>query len=143
MHNLLWTIIFVMGMLKLSAPNGELMEKTKIAKVTMSPKAEGLLNEMVTKTNDGFTGGKVTKHDLLSWVVTHFAENYFERNRERIQADHFDRLAHLDNLVKRIKKARHDRVEDQEAETQLKQLMDNTPKPKERAKQTKSDHETA
>lgn len=119
------------------------MEKTKIAKVTMSPKAEGLLNEMVTKTNDGFTGGKVTKHDLLSWIVTSFAENYFERNRERLQADHFDRLAHLDNLVKRIKKARHEGVEDQEAEIQLKQFMDNTTKPKERARQSKREHENA
>lgn len=117
------------------------MEKTKIAKVTMSLKAEGLLNQMVTKSNDGFTGGKVTKHDLLSWVVTYFAENYFERNRERIQADHFDRLAHLDNLVRRIKKARHEGIEDHEAEHQLKQLMDTATKPK--ARQPKPDHETA
>ncbi|MDD5226797.1 MAG: hypothetical protein PHV97_06435 [Candidatus Omnitrophica bacterium] len=114
------------------------MEKTKIAKITMSLGAESMLNQMVSKSNTGFTGGKVTKHDLLSWVVTCFAENYFERNIERIQQDHFDRLTHLDNLVKRIKKARHEGIEDQEAEHLLKQVVDNTAKAKERPKQTKS-----
>lgn len=33
------------------------MEKNKIAKVTMSLEAESLLNQMVSKSNDGFTGG--------------------------------------------------------------------------------------
>lgn len=119
------------------------MEKTKIAKVTMSLKAEDLLNQMVTKSNEGFSGGKVTKHDLLSWIVSSFAENYFERNRERIQADHFDRLAHLDNLVKRIKKSRHQGTEDPEAERQLNQLIENASKPKERIRQPKPENEAA
>lgn len=114
------------------------MEKTKIAKNTMSLEAEALLNQMVVKSNDGFTGGKVTKHDLLSWIVTCFSENYFERNLERIHQDHFDRLAHLDNLLKRVKKARHDGTEDQDAEQLLKQMVDSVGKPKERQpKQTK------
>lgn len=119
------------------------MEKPKIAKVTMSLEAEILLNQMVAKSNDGFTGGKVTKHDLLSWIVTCFAESYFERNVERIQNDHFDRLTHLDNLVKRIKKARHEGVSDQEAEQLLKQLVDSSAKPKERTKQPKPNQDAA
>ena len=119
-------------MLNSSAPNGAHMEKTKIAKITMSLDAEVLLNQMVAKANDGFTGGKVTKHDLLSWVVTCFAENYFERNVERMQQDHFDRLTHVDNLIRRIKKARHEGVEDNEAEQLLKQMVDSAAKPKDR-----------
>lgn len=108
------------------------MEKAKIAKVTMSLEAEALLNQMVAKSNDGFTGGKVTKHDLLSWIVTSFSENYFERNLERIHQDHFDRLAHVDHLLKRVKKARSEGVEDPDAEQQLKQMVDSLGKPKER-----------
>jgi hypothetical protein len=108
------------------------MEKTKIAKITMSLEAESLLNQMVTKTNDGFTGGKVSKHDLLSWIVTCFSENYFERNIDRVQQDHFDRLVHIDNLLKRIKKARHNGTEDQDAEQLLKQMLDSVVKAKER-----------
>ncbi len=108
------------------------MDKTKIAKITMSLEAESLLNQMVTKTNDGFTGGKVSKHDLLSWIVTCFSENYFERNIDRIQQDHFDRLVHINNLLKRIKKARHSGTEDQDAEQMLKQMMDSVVKSKER-----------
>lgn len=114
------------------------MEKTKIAKNTMSLEAEALLNQMVVKSNDGFTGGKVTKHDLLSWIVTCFSENYFDRNIERIHQDHFDRLAHLDNFLKRVKKARHEGTEDQDAEQILKQMIDSVGKAKERQpKQTK------
>lgn len=114
------------------------MEKTKIAKTTMSLESEAHLNQMVTKANENFIGGKVTKHNLLSWIVSCFAENYFDRNVERIQQDHFDRLTHIDNIVKRIKKARHKGIEDQEAEQLLRQLVDNASKPKERqARQAK------
>lgn len=121
------------------------MEKSKIAKVTMSLEAEALLNQMVARSNDGFTGGKVTKHDLLSWVVTCFAESYFERNVERIQNDHFDRLAHLDNLVKRIKSARSKGIADHEAESLLKQIADASAKqkPERSQKQAKQPAEAA
>jgi len=108
------------------------MEKAKIAKTTMSLEAETHLNQMVGRSNENFTGGRVTKHDLLSWIVICFAEDYFEKNIERIHQDHFDRLTHIDNIVKRIKKARHKGVEDQEAELLLKHLVDNVAKPKER-----------
>ncbi len=114
------------------------MEKEKIAKTTMSLQAETLLNQMVTKANHDFTGGRVTKHDMLSWIVTCFSENYFDRNLERIHQDHFDRLAHVDHLLKSIKKARSEGIENSDAELQLKQMVDNMGKSKERQpKQTK------
>lgn len=109
-----------------------------MAKVTMSLEAEQLLNQMVRKTNDGFTGGRLTKHDQLSWIVSVFAENYFERNIERIRHDHFDQVTHLDNLLKQVKRARHLGKEDSDAEMKLKQMIGSSEKPKERApKQTK------
>jgi len=119
------------------------MEKQKMAKVTMSLEAETLLNSMVVRTNDGFTGGRLTKHDQLSWIVTCFAENYFERNIDRIRQDHFDRVTHLENLLKRVKVARHKGTEDQEAETKLKQMMDNSEKPKERQQKMKLNQEAS
>ncbi len=119
------------------------MEKQKMAKVTMSLEAETLLNSMVVRTNDGFTGGRLTKHDQLSWIVTCFAENYFERNIDRIRQDHFDRVTHLENLLKRVKVARHKGTEDQEAETKLKQMMDNSEKPKERQQKLKLNPEAS
>lgn len=119
------------------------MEKQKIAKVTMSIEAEALLNHMVVKTNDEFTGGRLTKHDQLSWIVTCFAENYFDRNIERIRQDHFDRVTHLENLLKRVKKARHLGAEDQDAEAKLKQMIDNSEKPKERQQKMKLNQEAS
>ena len=119
------------------------MEKQKMAKVTMSLEAEALLNSMVAKTNNGFTGGRLTKHDQLSWIVTCFAENYFERNVERIRQDHFDRITHLENLLKRVKKARHQGTEDQDAEMKLKQMIDSSEKPKERQQKLKLNQEAS
>jgi len=119
------------------------MKKQKMAKVTMSLEAEILLNDMVAKTNDGFTGGRLTKHDQLSWIVTCFAENYFERNVDRIRQDHFDRLTHLENLLKRVKKGRHLGTEDQDAELKLKQMIDSSEKPKERQQKLKLNQEAS
>jgi hypothetical protein len=119
------------------------LNKQKMAKVTMSLEAEALLNNMVVRTNDGFTGGRLTKHDHLSWIVTCFAENYFERNVERIRQDHFDRVTHLENLLKRVKKARHLGTEDQDAEMKLKQMMDSSEKPKERQQKLKLNQEAS
>ena len=107
-------------------------EKTKISKVTLSLESDALLDKMVKQTNDGFTGGRLTKHEGLSWIVRHFFENQFERNIERLRSDHFDRVTHVDNLLKRIKQARHKGVQDSDAEQQLKSMLDGIEKPRER-----------
>lgn len=96
----------------------------------MSLEAEAALYQMIKRANENFTGGRVTKQDLLSWIITQFESNYFERNIEKIQRDHFDRLTHLGNLVKRLKKAKSEGRKDIEAEESLKQLNETLPKPK-------------
>lgn len=107
-------------------------EKIKTSKVTLSLEADALLDKVVEQTNDGFTGGRLTKHEGLSWIVRYFFENQFERNLERIRSDHFDRVTHVENLLKRIKSARHKGENDAEAEMQLKAMVEGGEKPRER-----------
>lgn len=110
----------------------DMPEKSKAAKVTLSVDSDALLDRIIVQTNDGFTGGRLTKQDGLSWIVRYFFENQFERNIDRLRTDHFDRVTHVDNLLKRIKQARHKGAQDEEAELQLKQMVEGAEKPRER-----------
>ena len=96
------------------------MDKTQIAKVTISTQADSAVNRMLIEANKDFTGGKITKHQLLSWFVLSQDGAPFQRNIERLQRDHFDQVSHLENVLKRIKKARKQGITDEEAERQLR-----------------------
>lgn len=103
------------------------MARLKNSKVTLSLESDALLNKMVERTNEGFDG-KVTKHEELSWIVRFFHENYFDRNLDKIRNDHFDHVVHLENLLKRVKQARHKGAHDSEAENRLRQMVDSPDK---------------
>ena len=131
MSLLLWTNNIVMGNILLLPGKKEQMDRLKTSKVTLSQGSDALLNKMVERTNEGFDG-KVTKHEELSWIVRFFHENYFERNLDRIRNDHFDHVVHLENLLKRVKQARHKGAQDSEAENRLKQMVDAPDKSREK-----------
>lgn len=96
------------------------MEKTQIAKVTLSIQADSALNRMLIEANKDFTGGKITKHQLLSWFVLSQDGAPFQRSIEKVQREHFDQVAHLESVLKRIKKARKQGIIDEDAERQLR-----------------------
>lgn len=112
-------------------------EKLKISKVTLSLESDSLLDKIIEQTNLGFTGGRLTKHDGLSWIIRYFWENQFDRNLERMRADHFDRVAHVENLLKRVKQARHKGHKDIDAELLLKAMVEGSEKPRERQQRLK------
>mgnify|MGYP001237909650 CR=1 FL=1 len=100
------------------------MNKNDIAKVTISYDADNALNRMLGEVNKDFTGGRITKHQLLSWFVTSQDGAPFQRAIEKVQREYFDHVAHMENLIKRIKKARKQGIPDEEAERLLKNLND-------------------
>ena len=120
-----------MGNLILLSRQKEQMARLKNSKVTMSLEFDALLNKMVERTNEGIVG-KVSKHEELSWIVRFFHENYFDRNLDRIRNDHFDHVVHLENLLKRVKQARHKGAQDSEAENRLRQMVDSNEKSREK-----------
>lgn len=63
------------------------------------------LGEMLNETNTGFASGKLTRTQLLSWIVSSFRRRHFEKEREQIRADHFDKVAHLNSIIKQVKDA--------------------------------------
>lgn len=75
-------------------------------KISISKEAEEKMNEMIKQVNEGFNGGRVTKQDLVSWLIQYFEKNYFINSIKKIRQDHFDQLAYLDSIVKEAKKAR-------------------------------------
>ena len=80
--------------------------ETKIAKIGASTEADGVLDRMLHKINDGFTGGRVTKNDLASWIILYFEKHSLDGAIDKIRKDHFDQLAYLESVVKEMKQAR-------------------------------------
>lgn len=77
----------------------------EFVKVTISKKAEGTTSDLLVKVNDGFEGGRVSRQDLISWVLTRFAEECSEADIRAIRADHFDEIALLELCLKKSKQA--------------------------------------
>ncbi len=77
---------------------------SSIAKITTAQGADEALDRMVKAANDGFSGGRVTKHDLTSWIITHFEEDYFQLCISKIREDHFNQITYLEGVVKELRK---------------------------------------
>lgn len=98
------------------------MNKPLIAKVTLSSEADSMLNKMLDTANQDFLGGRITKHDLLSWIVLRYEQSWFSRSIEQLRSQHFDEFAYLENLVKKAKKARRDKQSDFDLQAALNEL---------------------
>ena len=78
----------------------------KIAKFTGTLEMDAALDRMVRTVNDGFSGGRVSKHELVSWAVLYFEKQCFPDCLEKLRSDHFDQVAHLESVLKQAKLAR-------------------------------------
>lgn len=75
------------------------------AKAVLTSEADQDLAQMVKETNNGFTSGKLTKNQLLSWIVCSFRRKYFDKEMGQIRAEHFDKIAHLTAVIRAMKEA--------------------------------------
>ena len=76
-----------------------------IAKVTITKMAEKLMSELVARVNDGFEFGRLNRHQLMSWILSKFAEECSETEIRAIRGDHFDEIALLELSLKRFKQS--------------------------------------
>jgi hypothetical protein len=88
--------------------------KPKLAKLNASQDAEQCLDRMLQAINTDYSGGRVTKTQLLSWIIVHF-EKTLASKIAVIRNDHFDAVAHLENLIKQAKQAKRQGVVDTKA----------------------------
>ena len=83
-------------------------KKSELRKAPLSVEADEGLIRMLEATNKEFHGGKVSKADLLSWLVLHFEKSSFATAREDIQKRYFDKVTYLSSVVDELKKAKRD-----------------------------------
>lgn len=106
------------------------------AKAVLTSEADRDLASMVKETNEGFSSGRVSKNQLLSWIVCHFRRKQFEKEKEQIRAEHFNKIAHLTSVIKAIREA-----EAQGKEIEMDELLSPLKIKKPRAAQAKPDEE--
>jgi len=82
--------------------------ETKLSKLSASPEADQALDRMLVLLNDGFTAGRITKCNLLTWLVLDFEKTRYQDCVDQIRRDHFDEVAYLESVVRQAKKARQD-----------------------------------
>lgn len=80
-------------------------KENQTAKIGISQKAEAALDQMVREANEGFLGGRITKHQLASWVMENFAERHFEGAKEAIRQALFDKTAFLTAIASKMRSA--------------------------------------
>ena len=84
-------------------------EMEQLPKITITTQADLALEIMLKSVNDGFVSGRVKKTQLASWIILHFQAKRFAKQLGKIRSDHFDRLAHLKSIVRKMEEAkRHD-----------------------------------
>lgn len=82
------------------------MSNEKMDKVLISINADADLEQMTREINEGYTGGRVSKAQLLTWLVVYFRKNFFRECIDGIRIAHFDKLAHLKSVVKNLEQAK-------------------------------------
>ena len=78
----------------------------KTAKISVLKQSDQAVDRMPLRVNESFTGGRVTKVDLVSWILLHFETHALDNSIEKIRKDHFDQVAYLESVIKEIKQAR-------------------------------------
>ncbi len=88
------------------------------SKILITQEADQHLEQMLKTVNQDFSSGRVKKTQLASWILTNFFAKSFSKEIERIRAAHFDRIAHLKALVKKLEAA-----DGADAELELNRLL--------------------
>ena len=60
---------------------------------------------MLIQVNDRFAGGRVSKTDLVSWMINYFQSNCLLDCIDALRKDHFDQLIYIQNILKEVKAA--------------------------------------
>lgn len=75
------------------------------AKIVITAAADQDLEEMKNIVNED-KASRVTKTELASWIVSFFKTVYFTKHVQTIRGDHFDEIAHMEEVIKKMKAAR-------------------------------------
>ena len=96
------------------------MTKTTLIRLNVTEEANAALERVIVSVNDGFTGGKIHKTELVSWVIQDFEKRLCAGTISEIRNAHFDQLHYLESVIKELKKGRDTGTENTE---NLKSLL--------------------
>jgi len=75
-----------------------------LAKIAITKEADRHVINILSRVNSEFEAGRVSKQDLISWIILKFAREISDGDIETIRVDHFDEMAFFDFLYKKAKK---------------------------------------
>jgi len=68
-------------------------------------------------------GGKITKHQLASWILVVFSERELMKQRKQIRADHFDRAIYLATMARELRNATKKGADTTDIEAQMLSVL--------------------
>ena len=108
-----------------------------IVRITITKEADGETDKIVSLVNDGFDGGKISKQDLASWILTNFMELVPIDFIEKVRSEFFNELVRFKNLLKLAQQSGGLTPDIKKA---LKELSDDTQKQKKTKKNLKNNY---
>lgn len=99
------------------------MKEMNLAKVAITKRADESVSGALQRINEGFEGGRVSKTDFMSWAILRFVSDLDEGGIVEIHREHFNQVAYLDGLVKRLKKTDRESLTEEER-SNLRALLD-------------------
>jgi len=72
-------------------------------RLSATKEADEALNRIVERVNDGFSGGRVSRMQALSWLLIQQAEGLSESVIQEIRAEFFDEVALLESILRQAK----------------------------------------
>lgn len=83
--------------------SNEATNKGNQYRVLISADANDSVDTLLKKVNEGWDAGKVTKPQLVSWVISKMAKKFSEKELNEVRTAHFDKIAYLESLLKKAK----------------------------------------
>jgi hypothetical protein len=78
-----------------------------IRKVNITEEAGKAVDRMIQDLNSEFSGGKINRTELLSWIAINFESNgYSEETKKSIRKQYFDQVAYLGTVLAKMKQAK-------------------------------------
>ena len=104
----------------------------EVFRVVVSREANDATDAVLTKVNADWEAGKVTKPQLVSFILQRFQAKLSEKDIQEIRSHYFDKVVYLEGLLKRAR-------ETGQMPPELDQLFqDNVAAPKRAARLTKN-----
>lgn len=81
----------------------ESKDNAGLIRVVISTESNQYIDDLAERVNEDFDAGKVSRSQILNWIVKRFAESAGDAEIQELRAAHFDRIAYLEAILKRAK----------------------------------------